>query len=345
MSPYFVAVDLGGTQIRTALCSADGQIFRKVVRKTEAKEGLEAVLGRIYASVDEAISDTPGSDICAIGVGAPGPVDPKSGMIFEPPNLPGWKCVPLRSLLSAKFGRPTFLGNDANAAALAEHLYGAGRGVQDMIYLTISTGIGSGIIVDGRMLLGYRGLAGEIGHTIVLPDGPACGCGAHGCIEALASGPSIARDVVARLKAGKESRIPKMVKGDLTKVDARIVNEAAQLGDKLAINAFRRAGAYLGIACANLLRLFNPRMFVFGGSVTKAGALLFDPLREALAVHAPQIYLDGLAIAPAALGDDVGLLGALALAVTETRGCGVAESAPNPEPAAELLPGASQTDA
>ncbi len=186
-----------------------------------------------------------------------------------------------------------------------------------MIYLTISTGIGSGIVVDGKLLIGASGFAGEAGHMIVKPDGPRCGCGQHGCLESLASGPSIARDVVARLQAGKKSRITKMVNGDLDQVDARIIGEAAQAGDRLAVEAFRRAGEYLGIGIVNLLRLFNPRMIVLGGSVTKVGPLLLTPMRETIQARALALYWEGLSIVPAVLGDDVGLLGAAALAATE----------------------------
>lgn len=317
MSPYFIAVDLGGTQIRAALCGPDGQIFRRIARLTEAQDGLDAVIERVFQTITEAVGDTPLAEIAGIGVGAPGPINPITGVMLQAPNLPGFDRVPLRTLISQHFGRPTFLGNDANLAALAEHRFGAGCGIRDMIYLTISTGIGSGIIVDGRILVGAEGLAAEAGHMVIVPDGPRCSCGATGCLEALASGPAIARYAVQRIRAGKKSRISKMVDDNLAKVDAKTVNMAAQRGDKLAINTFQRAGTYLGIGIANLLRLFNPRVVVLGGSVTKAGPFLFDPMRAAIEAYAPPIYWQSLSIAPAALGDDVGLLGAAALAVTE----------------------------
>lgn len=319
MLPYVIAVDLGGTQIRAALCDLQGQILRRIARPTQAAEGPAAVIQRLIDAISEAMEGTPADQIAGIGIGAPGPLNPVSGIILEAPNLPGWINVPLRNIISARFGRPTFLGNDANLAALAEYTFGAGRGRPDMIYLTISTGVGSGIIVDGQMLLGAHGLAAEAGHTIVNPDGPLCGCGHHGCLEAYASGTAIARDVATRIKAGKKSRITKMVGGDPAKVDARVIGEAAKLGDKLAIQAFRRAGRHLGIGIANLLRVFNPTTIVLGGSVTKAGPLLFDPMWAAIKEYTPQIYWEGLAIVPAALGDDVGLLGAAALAITQQR--------------------------
>jgi glucokinase len=317
MPPYILSVDLGGTQIRAALMDPSGQIFRRVANLTLAHEGLNAVLERIFQTMTQVIEGIAPEEIIGIGMGAPGPLNPTTGIIREAPNLPGWINVPLRTLVSEHFGRPTFLGNDANLAALAEYTFGAARGIQNMIYLTISTGIGSGVIVDGKLLLGMEGLAGEAGHTIVEPKGPRCSCGRFGHVETYAAGPGITRDVVERLKAGKKSKILKMVDGDLTQVDARIISEAAQLGDKLAVNAFRRAGFYLGVGIVNLLHLFNPRMIVLGGSVTKAGPLLFDPMREAIHNLALPQYTEGLSIVPAALGDDVGLLGAGALAAAE----------------------------
>ena len=319
MPPYVLAVDLGGTQIRAALMDSGGQIYRRVANLTLAHEGLEPVLERIYQTMCQTLEGTNPEDVTAIGVGAPGPLNPNTGIIMEAPNLPGWFNVPLRTMVSERFGRPTFIGNDANLAALAEYTYGAGRGVSDLVYLTISTGIGSGVIADGRLLLGASGLAAEAGHCVVDPNGPPCSCGRPGHLEAFAAGPAITRDVVTRLKAGKKSRLIKMTGGDLSKIDTRLIGEAARAGDKLAINAFHRAGHYLGIGIANLLHTFNPHMVVLGGSVTKAGELLFEPMRETIKELALPQYVEGLAIVPAALGDDVGLLGAAALAASEAR--------------------------
>lgn len=319
MSPYILAVDLGGTQIRAALCDPQGQIYRRIARATGAADGPAPVIGRLIESIAEAIGDTPIDQIAGIGIDAPGPLNPVTGIVLSPPNLPGWDSIPLRSLISQRFGRPTFLNNDANMAALGENTFGAGRGVRDMIYLTISTGVGSGIITDGRMVQGGNGLGAEAGHIIINPDGPLCNCGHHGCLEAYSSGTGIARYAVERIKAGKKTRITKMVSGDLGKITARVVNEAAQLGDKVGTQALRRAGRYLGIGIANLLRLFNPQMVVLGGSVMKAGPLLTEPMWDAIRDAVPRIYWEGLAIVPAALGDDVALLGCVALVSAELR--------------------------
>ncbi len=320
MPAYILAVDLGGTQIRAALCDAGGQIFRREATLTNAQEGFDAVIGRLVATMERALEGTAPAEISAIGIGAPGPLNPTTGVILDAPNLPGCQDVPLRNMITERFGRPTFLGNDANLAALAECTFGAARGVRDAVYLTISTGIGSGIVSGGQMVLGANGLAAEAGHMTVLAGGPRCSCGNRGCLEALAAGPAIARDVVRRIKAGKESRLKKMAGGDLAKIDARMVAEAARNGDRMSIRAYYRAGRYLGVGIVSLLHLFNPRMVVLGGSVTKAGALLFEPMQETVRAMAHTPYLDGLAIVQAALGDDVGLLGAVALAGREMDG-------------------------
>lgn len=317
MTPFIVAVDFGGTQIRAALCDSQGQIYRRIAQPTGAAAGPEAVIGRLLGAIDEVMTGAPNDQVAGLGIAAPGPLNPATGVILSPPNLPGWTNIPLRGLLSQRLGRPVFLNNDANLAGLGENTFGAGRGVRDMIYLTISTGVGSGIIVDGRMIQGVNGLGAEAGHMIIEPDGPLCNCGHHGCLEAFSSGAGIARHAVERIKAGKKTRITKMVGGDLSKVTARVVNEAAQLGDKVGTQALRRAGRYLGIGIANLLRIFNPRMIVLGGSVMKAGSLLTEPMWDALRDAAPRIYWEGLTIVPAALGDDAGLLGCVALVTAE----------------------------
>jgi glucokinase len=314
---YVLAVDLGGTQIRAALCDAQGSILRREAALTSSDEGLPAVLERIVRCCVDALGGVGIEEIAGVGVGAPGPLNPNTGIVLEAPNLRGWKNVPLRALLAERLGRPTFLGNDANLAALAEHTHGAARQARDMIYLTVSTGIGSGIISNGQLLLGVNGLGAEAGHMIIDMHGPQCGCGNQGCLEAFASGPAITRDVVARLRLGKKSSLTKISGGDLSRIDARMISEAAQGGDRLARKSFVRAGRALGVGIVNLLHLFNPRMVVLGGSVTKAGPFLFDPLETTVRALAGPYYLDGLSIVQAALGDDVGLLGAAALAINQ----------------------------
>ncbi|MCD6552406.1 MAG: ROK family protein [Chloroflexi bacterium] len=318
MGGFIVAVDLGGTQIRTALCREDGTIIKRISDLTRAAEGLDAVLDRLIGSVYAVLPDRV-EDVEAIGVAAPGPLDPRTGVVISAGNLPGWTNVPLKNILEREFGVPAYAGNDANVAALAEQRFGAGQGIHDLVYITVSTGIGGGIIVDDRMVLGSRGLAAEVGHQIVFPDGPRCTCGGKGCLEAISSGPAIAAYAVERISAGEPSVLTAMVDGDLNRITARLVNEAAQAGDALAQQAFHRAGFYLGLGIISLMHILNPAIFILGGSVAlHSGNLLWEPMHKVIRERAMSpLYWEHTPIVPAALGDDVGLLGALALVLAE----------------------------
>ena len=294
---WIIAVDLGGTQLRAALCTPGGTITKRVRKKTRAKRGSKAVLERLCKTAEQVWPDK--GRVLAIGISVPGALDRSKGVVVEAPNLAGWKNVPVSDAVSGHLHVPVCVGNDANLAALAEHRFGAGQGVDDMIYMTISTGIGGGIIVGGKLLLGHRGLAGEVGHMVMQPDGPLCGCGNRGCLEALASGTAILA------AAG----------GDVAQVSCESVGSAAAQGDNVAVDLLRHAGQTIGIAIANLMHLFNPQRFVLGGGVTRTGELLFKPIRRAARRWAQNPrYVEQTEIVPAALGDDVSLLGALALA-------------------------------
>jgi len=312
MGKVIAAVDLGGTNIRAALYSEDGGTLAQCALPTLAHEGLEPTLGRIFRAIEEVIRE--GEELIAIGLGAPGPLDPWKGIIFSAPNLPGWENVPLADILAERFGVPVFVNNDANVAALAEHRLGAGKGFSNIIYITVSTGIGGGIIAEGKLLLGAKGLAGEVGHIVVKPDGPPCGCGGRGCVEALASGPAIAREAIKRIKAGENSSIPKFVEGPLEGLTAREVALAAIEGDALAQEIFREAGYYLGLSFVSLIHLFNPSRIIVGGGVAKVGKILLEPAEETVKELTMREFLEGFKIVPAALGDEAGLLGAYLLA-------------------------------
>lgn len=319
MHAYVIGVDLGGTQVRAALSDATGQIYRRVATATKADEGQDAVIGRIKSLIEQVWPKPDQGSVKAIGLAAPGPLDPTSGVIVFAPNLPGWEMTPLRNIIAGAYGLPTFLGNDANLAALAENRYGAGRDVADMVYITVSTGVGSGIITHGEMLLGSHGFAAEVGHMTVEARGVRCLCGNTGCLEAYASGPSLARHAVEALRQGAASLVTDMVAGDLSRITAKELHDAARAGDPLARAEFERAGFYLGVGITSLLHLFNPRMIVLGGSVMKAGALLTDAIWEVIRARAPHQYWEGLSIVSAALGDDVVLIGAVALAEAESQ--------------------------
>ena len=301
-----IAVDIGGTHIRVASYQPGSTtpLEHRRVRSNAAEPGIYDRLVEVIESI------WPQEGTSAIGIASPGPLDPHTGTILVTPNIPEWRNFPLGPNLSARFGSPVYLDNDANLAGLAEWQYGAGRGHHDLVYLTISTGIGGGVISRDQLLQGYHGTAAELGHMLIDPDGPPCGCGYHGHVESFCSGPAIARYVNEQIASGKDS----LLRAD-PKLSAQKVAEAALQGDPLAISAFERAGHYLGIAVANYLAIFDPSIVVFGGGVSQVGDLLFKPFDESLRRHTihPH-YLDGLVITRAALGDDAGLLGALALA-------------------------------
>jgi len=320
MSEYVVSVDLGGTQVRAALVDTTGRVHARESTLTRSEEGQAAVLNRIFECTSKVIGSLPKDEIRGIGIGAPGPLNPWTGVVTEAANLSGWYDVPLAHIVEERFELPTLLGNDANVAALAERRFGAAQGTANMIYMTVSTGIGGGIIVDGELLLGADGLAGEVGHQTIEVNGLQCNCGNTGCLETLAAGPAIARRTVERLQAGAESIIPKLVNGDLSKVTAAVVSKAASEGDALAIEMLRIAGFYIGVGIVNLIHLFNPELFVIGGGVSKAGEFLFEPIRQTVSERAMESMQSGVRILPAALGDDVVLLGAACLFLSPEMG-------------------------
>jgi glucokinase len=301
-----IAIDIGGTQVRVAAYPED-DIKPIKLQKTATQSGKGCLYDHV---VEEIASIWPEGLVEAISVAIPGPVDPQSASIIETPNIPGWNNFPLGERLTAEFKVPVFVGNDANFAALGEWRYGAGRGHHDLLYLTISTGIGGGVISNDRLLLGHSGLATELGHVTVLPGGPLCGCGQHGHLEAIASGTGIVHHVADQIAAGQ----PSMLKSRKN-FSARDVADAARQGDELARAAFANAGEYLGQALADFLHIFNPSIVIFGGGVSRSGDLILEPVKASMKRHIlNQSYLDGLELAFASLGDDGGLLGALAMA-------------------------------
>jgi glucokinase len=304
---YHIAADVGGTQLRAACYSTDSLIPIQVERIATQADGATP-LERLKTLIASVWPQDQGVD--AIGVAAPGPLDSNQGVVMAAPNIPGWVDLPLRQELQDRFHIPVVVGNDANLAAVGEWKYGAGKGHHHLIYLTVSTGIGGGVIIDDRLLLGDRGLAAELGHVTVLHDGPLCGCGQRGHLEAIASGTAIARWVEEELKNGSISSLV-----DERPVTAKAVSKAAHAGDNLAIAALDRAGRFIGQALADYLHIFNPTAVIIGGGVSLSGDLLLDPLCDSLKKHVlTNHYLDHLTIANAALGDDAGLMGALALA-------------------------------
>ncbi len=302
-----IAVDIGGTQMRAA-CYAHDKLQPIKQKKIPTRASEPGGLARLISVIEDVWPKN--EEVSAIGLGSPGPLDPHTGYLLAPPNNPEWHNFPLAPEVEKHFGVQTWLDNDANLAGLGEYRFGAGKGHHHVLYITVSTGIGAGVIVADRLLQGYHGLAAELGHVIIDPNGPPCSCGYSGHLEAFSSGPAIVKYVLGELEAGTRS----VLKRD-KKMTARDVSDAAKQGDELAIRAYQRAGEYLGIGVASFLHAFDPSIVIFGGGVSQVGGLLFDSFDASLKkrVFHPR-YLEGLVISRAELGDDAGLLGARALA-------------------------------
>ncbi|MFC2072759.1 ROK family protein [Chloroflexota bacterium] len=312
-----LGIDLGGTKILTAVANAQGKILSRDHSITPAKEGQQAVVKLILKSVERALTQAhiAAANLTAIGVGAPGLSNPETGILFTSPNLPGWKDVPLRDIIEKGLGKKTFLINDANAAAIGELHYGAGKGASHFIYITVSTGIGGGIIIDGRLYTGSTGTAGELGHMVIDDGGPPCSCGNRGCWETLASGTALAREARHRINEGAVTSILKYVDGSIEKVNAEAIHEAAQAGDKLASELIARTACYLGVGLANLINIFNPEVIVIGGGLSNIGDMLLKPAFKEAGRRAFKQPYQAVRFASAELGRDSGVLGAAAYAL------------------------------
>ncbi len=303
---HAICLDVGGTNIRGALFQ--GQEIEPInLQKIPTQQNGQNVEERICNLVSSIWPKN--GKVDGIALAAPGFVDSENGMVIRAVNIPGWEYLPLKNILEEKFNHPVFIENDARLAALGEYKFGAGIGHHDLIYLTVSTGIGGGVIIKDRLLTGSRGMATEIGHTTILPDGPLCSCGQRGHLEAISSGTAIARFVQDQIKKGKKSTL-----AGNNNFSSKEVAQAAMAGDEVCQSAFHQAGTYLGKSIANLLHIFNPSCLIFGGGVSLSGDLLFDPMRKELErTIISNEYLKNLSIAVAKLGDNAGLIGGLVL--------------------------------
>lgn len=316
---WVVGVDLGGTKILAGLGDTEGNIRAELKVATRAEEGPEKVVGRIAQAVCELLQRTgvKEKEIGAMVVGAPGPLDPSSGIVYQPPNLPGWDSFPLKERLSGYFPDfPVMIDNDANLAALGEYRFGYQQVFDNLLFMTVGTGIGGGIIMDGRIHHGACGAAGEFGHMVILPeDGPLCGCGSHGCLETLASGTAIAREARDMVRAGKGALLWELAGHDMKRLTAEVVGEAARKADETASEIIARAGHYLGIGLANLVNIFNPAAIVIGGGVVFGlGESLLVPAREEMKRRAMKLQREKVQVLQGKLGTRAGLLGCFALA-------------------------------
>jgi glucokinase len=316
-----LGVDLGGSKILTAVTDSQGKMLSRDHSVTPAGKGHEAVIRSILESAHRALeqADVAVSELAAVGVGAPGLVNPGTGILYTSPNLPGWRDIPLRAVMQERLDKKTFLINDANAAALGELHFGAARGARNFIYITLSTGIGGGIVIDGGIYSGAIGAAGEVGHMTIDDDGPPCNCGNKGCWETLASGTALAREAKQRIKEGAKTSIPGYVDGDIEKVTAEVIHSAAQQGDSLARELIARTGYYVGVGLASLINIFNPELIVIGGGLSNIGDMLFDPAFKVARERAYRETFRAVRFAAAELGRNSGVLGAAVFALQEMR--------------------------
>ena len=307
-----LAVDLGGTKIATALVSTKKQIIAQQYMLTLADEGPDAVVRRMLAAISSAL--TKAQVLCpafsTIAISSAGIIDVRKGIVTASPSFPGWHDIPLQEIVEAETGLKCFLINDATAAVTAEHRLGAGMGLRNILYVTVSTGIGGGIIVDDNLYSGFSGCAGEIGHMTIDINGPRCTCGSVGCLEALASGTAVAKEAQRRIACGEKSIILELVDDEPQNITAEMVAAAAKRRDAMALEIVSQAATYLGIGMANLVNIFNPEIIIIGGGMSKMGDMLFDPLRRTVEERAFRLPGNMVQIVPSKLGDDVSLLGA-----------------------------------
>ena len=321
---FVLGIDIGGTNLVVGSVSEDGtRIVATASEPTHAEAGATDVLERLVRLAERAIAATKkeiaGAEILGVGVGAPGPLDTKRGIVLLTPNL-GWVNLPLRQIIHDRLGLPAALDNDANCAVLGEWWVGAARGARHAIGITIGTGIGGGLILDGKLYHGASDVAGEIGHTTIDTEGRRCKCGNYGCLEAYASGPNIALRAVEEIEAGAVSRLPSLVGGDLSKVTAQTVYQAAQDGDDLALEVVNDTARFLGVGIGNLLNVFNPEAVVVCGGVTLAGDHLFVPLRREVARRAFKPAVTACRIVPGELAGTAGVYGAAKAFLDQTLG-------------------------
>jgi len=316
-----LGVDLGGTKILTAVVEPQGEVLSDNESMTPATKGREEVIQSIVKSAHRALkqADVGISGICAIGIGAAGISNPEAGILFTSPNLPGLRNVLLGEIMQEKLGKKTFLINDADAAALGELYFGAACGTRNFIYITLSTGIGGGIVVDGKIYTGAIGAAGEVGHMTIDDEGPVCSCGNRGCWETLASGTALAREAKKRIEAGARTSILEYAGGDVEKVTAQVIHCAAEQDDNLAKELIARTAYYVGVGLANLVNIFNPELIVIGGGLSKIGDMLLKPAYKAAGERAFKEAFRTVRFSPAGLGRNSTVLGAAAFALQEMR--------------------------
>ena len=313
MTEYALVADVGGTQTRVALVNADGSITARHATETLAQDGRDAVMNRLADALLRVASVQP-SAIKGIGLSLASPVEPETGVMYNPPNLgPEWHLYTPIPYLQERLSLPVYTENDATLGALGEHTFGAGRGCRNMIYMTVSTGVGGGIIIDNKPYTGSNGFGGEIGHMTVDQNGPPCNCGNIGCLEALASGAALARIAQDRIRAGERSAILDIAEGVIDAVDARAVVQAARQGDAVAQSMMREVALSLASGIISLMHIFDPQLIVIGGGLGQNMDMFMPAIEREVKRRSMAHFQGAVPVVKFQLGDDVSLLGAAAL--------------------------------
>ena len=317
MGNYVIGIDLGGTNLRTGLVDRNGKIHHRLSIKTENNADPQTISNQIFYLIDEIINVGAGlkpapPNIIGVGLGSPGLVDKKGETILFSPNLPLWRNIPIKRMVSERFSVPCVLENDANAAAWGEKWVGAGKEADSLVMLTLGTGIGGGIIINNKLWRGVNNVAAEIGHMVIQMDGPKCSCGNYGCIEAYAS----ATAMVRRFKESLKSGVPSSLK-DAGEITAKMINDAAFQGDKASLDVIKETGHYLGVALVNIMHVLNPEVIVLTGGMIGSGDLLMNPIKQVIKEKAFEASAKETKIVFSQLGNDAGIIGAAGCLLNE----------------------------
>lgn len=304
-----IGIDVGGTNVKIALVNDKGNILYSNSVPTRAEMGYEYTVNNIKQAIRDLITETGVTNIEGIGFDFPGQIDYKNGIVRLAPNIPGWVNIPIAKIIEDEFKIPTRIDNDVHCAALGELKFGAGQDCENFICMTVGTGIGSGIVINGKLVRGASNAAGELGHIkLQMNEGPLCGCGDYGCLEAFASGPSIVAMAEEYISGGKSTKFREMASGG--EITPYIVAEAAKLGDPVAKRIFTKVGEYIGFGLASVVNLLNPEKIIIGGGVADAGDILIEPIKETIKKRAMVVAGSAVEIVPAKLANTAGVIGA-----------------------------------
>jgi len=320
---YVIGIDLGGTNVRAAVSGRDGKILGDAREPSYAMGGFDATAAQILKAAKGAMSaaGVSASQVIGVGMGVPGTIKPKEGLVLWTPNFSeDWQGANVVAPIEKELGVPAYIGNDANVAALGEYWFGAGKGVSSLFMFTLGTGIGTGLVMDGKLWVGASGGAAEFGHQVIMTDGPICGCGKPGCLEALAGQAGIIERAQRKLHQGRDSLLLNMAQGDPTKVTPALIAEAAGKGDQVALETMGETGYYIGIGVANIITGLNVEMIVLGGGVSRAGEVLWAPMTRTIRANTLPHFYEACKITASELGDDVGIMGGIGLALEAARG-------------------------